>query len=168
MKVNLTARDSTVTTSNKTFNVGYTDKNFFDQLNKEVMAHPKEAKKLKKILFTTHTMLLLILVKNNVALAAPNNPVPQDLTDSLMIVIAVIAAMGVATAIISLMIAGMWKMLFGKAKADEWTVSVLKGLAQVIAAPILVAFIVGLFTLLFSNVAAFQPILSPITTFFHQ
>jgi hypothetical protein len=137
-------------------------------LNKEVIANPKQARKLLKMLSVLHTMLLLPLVTSGTAMAAPANPVPQELTDSLMVLVAVIAALGVVTAMITLMTSGIWKMFFGRNKATEWGTEILKGLSVVLGAPILVALIVGVFTLLFSNVPVFQPLISPITVFFHR
>ncbi|GAB6989441.1 hypothetical protein [Paenibacillus pini] len=176
MKVTLTTKDSTVETFNKIIDMNLSlwsnnNSDFFDKLNKEVISHPKQAKRLKKALFSIHTTLLLTLATSTVSHAnpaTPANPVPRELADSLLIVMGVIAALGVATAIITLMISGMWKMLFGKSRSDEWTIQIIKGLAQVVAAPIVVALIVAVFTLLFSNVSAFQPIQNPITTFFHH
>ncbi|GFN32575.1 hypothetical protein PCURB6_28350 [Paenibacillus curdlanolyticus] len=168
MRVILTAKDSTVSTLNKTLYIERLDSDFFNQLNKEVIALPKTARKLLKILTVTNSMLILPLVTSGTALASPENPVPQELKDSLLIIMSVIATLGVATAIITLMIAGGWKMLFGKNRADQWTTDILRGLTQVIAAPVLVAIVVGVFTLLFSNVPAFQPMINPITIFFRR
>lgn len=168
MKVTLTTKSSAVTISTKTFVLEQNNRNFLDQLRVEVIQNPKKARKLLKILSTTHTVFASMLIQTDLVRAAPTNLVPPDITNSILIAIAVIAALGVGIAILSLMIAGMWKMLFGKSRADDWTVNILKGLGQLLGAPILVALIVGIFTLLFSKVPAFQPIVSPITTFFHQ
>lgn len=163
MRINLNPKNSTVAISNKTFVVGKKEskENFIQVLESEVRKSPTQARKLLREVSKTRTMLGSIL------LLSP--AIPPELTSSFLIAIAILAALGVGIAIVSLMLAGLWKMSgFGKARSDEWTKDIYKGLLQVLTAPIIVALVVAVCVLLFHNLPAFSPISDPIQTFFHH
>ncbi|TVY09947.1 hypothetical protein FPZ49_11285 [Paenibacillus cremeus] len=159
--------------SSKSFVVGENavtseTENFFEALKEEVMQNPKQAKSLLKNLCTTGTTLASMLMQTNLAMAAPTSPVPTDITDGLKATIITIIVIGVGLSIILLSLSSILKMSPIKNKADEWSVNILKGLAQLLMAPIIVGLIVGLYFLLFGNVAIFQPIEDPIRVFFQH
>jgi hypothetical protein len=68
------------------------------------------------------------------------------------------------------MLAGIWKMFpfFGGKQADAWTQDILKGIAIVLASPVIIGIIVLLFSYLFGNFPMFQPVKEAIKIFLHN
>lgn len=156
------------TIKSKTFTIdslGEMKTNFLNKLELEVIQQPRQAKKLKKLLMTTHSMCVSMFLLAQPTFAATTELDP-DVQKSILILEITCAILAVALAVVGLMAAGVWKMFFGGKQADEWTTNIYKGLGQVIIAPIAVALIVGLATLLFSNLPAFQPIGKALSTWF--
>lgn len=161
MRINLNPKNSTVEISNKSFVIdkGAPKKTFLQTLESEVKQSPLRARQLLKELSKTRTMLGSILLVSPTVM-------PPELKSSILIAIIILAALGVGIAIISIMLAGLWKMTgFGKSRADAWTVDILKGFLQVILAAPIVALIVAICILLFHNIPAFSPISDGIDVF---
>lgn len=155
-------------------NQGINTENFLNQLNVEVRKNPKRAKRLIQLTSSTLTTYLSALVQSKPILAAASfvkptttSQIDPDLLQIALLLIGAIAILSVLLALICLMLSGAWRMVFGGSAAWEWTVNILKGLGIVLAAPIVVFLMCGVFTLIFGNNPLFKLILEPINTVFH-
>jgi hypothetical protein len=146
--------------------------NFLMQLESEVKANPRRAKKLKTLLSATATMCVSMLIVAQPTMAAsivPSQPnIDPDLINTLIILMLTCAGLGVLASVVGLMMAGIWRMFFGGKQADEWRQNIYRGLGQVLLAPVTVALIVGLALLLFSSLPAFRPLVRPIQAWFQM
>lgn len=164
----LCPRESSIAIKSKSIQVeslGDMNRNFLVQLEGEVKTHPRQAKRFRKLLLTTQATCVSMFLLAQPTFAATTDLDP-DVAKTLLLLEITCAALGAAAAVIGLMIAGVWKMFFGGKQADEWTTNIFKGLGQVIIAPIAVALIVGLATLLFGGLPGFQPIKNPLAAWF--
>lgn len=182
MILTLTPREATVNINKKTITIGTSNETFIKTLESEAMKLrniAQEKPHLQTYIKDIFKEINQIWMKESKSshlkhhsfaltslLATPI--IPPELIEIILTIIAVLAAIGVGGAMIGGMLAGIWKMAFGKQKADEWTTNIIKGLVQVLGTPVIVALIVSIFVLLFSHLPAFKPILEPIGVFFHQ
>lgn len=123
-------------------------------LEKEVETlNKKEKKKLKEVLQTAYLTCVSTLVLAHPTFAATQSQeinLPQEMKEIMnqLILICIIVGSGLATLL--LVIAGIGKM-FRYSNAKQWSIDILKGLAQVLVAPVLVMTIVYLSFLLFGS-----------------
>ncbi len=142
--------------------------NFLIQLAKEVKTNTRQAKRLRKLIIGTLSVSISLLVLSQPTFASPVDSVDPDLMNTLLTLMVACVGLSMGAAVIALMLAGTWRMFFGGKQSGEWTINIVKGIAQVLAAPVVVALIAGLFTLLFSGLPAFQPITAPIIAWFQR
>lgn len=183
MILNMNPRDCTVKIERKTYKIGNEQQPFMEALESEAMKLKKliqDQPYLKKYLNNTFQELKNIWSKEAkktnqihrsfvlISALGATPTVPKELVDVILILIAVLAVIGAGGAMICGMIAGIWKMVNGKEKADRWTQDIIKGLTQVFAAPIVVLLVVTVFALLFGHLAVFKPVLEPVKVFFQN
>lgn len=77
---------------------------------------------------------------------------PPEITELLIQLIVACGVIGVAFAIICLMIAGGYRMVGQTDKARLWSVDIIKGLGQVLLAPVIIFLLVTITGLIFKNV----------------
>jgi hypothetical protein len=175
MIVNLIPRHPSTNINRRSYSIAAQEteiitSNFLQSLDKEVRHNPFQAKKLRKTLTITHTMLVstLVLAQPTYAAAMAPTNIDPDIVNTLVLLMLTCAGLGVLAAVVGLMAAGVWKMFFGGNQADQWRQNIYRGLGQVILAPVTVALIVGLALLLFSHIPAFQPLVKPIQAWFQM
>lgn len=165
MKVILHPRHSTVTVKSQIVEMGKEEINFLMKLESEVKANPKKSKKLRKQIIATHAMCVSLFALIT-PVSAASGGVDPDLLQTLVIIMGTCVVLAAAAAVIALMAAGVWKMFFGEKDASDWTTNIIKGIIQVFSAPVIVALIAGIFTLMFSHLPAFIPILTPLRAWY--
>jgi hypothetical protein len=110
------------------------------KLAEEVKVNPQKAIRLKKRLSVTLTVFTSFLALTNPVFA--KGSVPAEIDAALIKIQLICLGLASAVAILCLMLAGMFKMLGLKSKADSWTWDIIKGLVQVLVAPVAVGIIV--------------------------
>lgn len=168
MILKLQAKSPSVNVNFKIYEVQTSNKNFLNELAKEVKSNPRQAKRLYKLLVTTHLAFVSVLAQPLIAMAAPINSgnVDPDIVEILIKLEATCVVLAVGAAIVALMLAGMWRMFFGGSQATEWTQNIIKGFGQVITAPMIIALIIGLMTLMFTGMPAFRVIKDALEVWF--
>lgn len=143
---------------------------FLHSLESEVKANPQQAKKLTKLMSGMSSMLIATLF-TTIAPQVSGLQIDPELRQMFFIAMAAVAALAIVIAAITGMLAGVWKMFpFIKSKlgnADDWTISILKGLSQVLATPIIIGAIVVLFSLLFGKLTFFTPVTEAVNYLLH-
>lgn len=167
MKLNMNPKFASVNIASKTIYLGEErNENFLQELEQEVIKSPAIAKRLIRDMKKTQVLSLSLIT-----ILTPSPAIPPEIVQFLLVAMGIIAALGIAIAIIASMLSGIWKMVckaLGKKNSDDWTLDIYKGLAQVLLSPLVIALIVAIFTILFRNVPAFQPIKPAIEAFFHK
>ncbi len=119
-----------------------TDVDFFIiNLQREVRNNPREAIRLKKSLTQTLTVFTSFLALTHPAIAATKG-LPPEIDAAMLKIQLICLGISAGLAVICLMLAGMFKMLGLSTKAETWTWDIIKGLVQVLVAPVVVGIIV--------------------------
>lgn len=142
---------------------------FIQQLESEVRSNPKQARKLVKLMSSTGTMLIAILF-TTLAPAPKAIVIDPEIKQMFTIALIIVAAIGIISAMLAAMLAGIWKMFpfFGGKQADQWQQDILKGICIVLASPVIIGAIVLIFGYLFGNFPLFQPIKQAIDIFLQK
>ncbi|MFS1518525.1 hypothetical protein V1503_18990 [Bacillus sp. SCS-151] len=124
-------------------------------IQKEVVKLNKRKKKIyKQICQTTIATSGFLFMLVRPVLAATGNPttiMPSDIAKVGMYLIGICTAASVVLAILLTQLAGGYRMLRKGKEATEWTTDILKGLTQVLLAPVLIITITLVMILLFGN-----------------
>lgn len=142
---------------------------FTRQLESEVKKSPKQAKKLIKLMSSTGTMFAAILFTAP-TVAKNGIDIDPEIKHMFTMALIIVAAIGIIASMIAAMLAGIWKMFpfFGGKQADQWNLDIVKGITQVLAAPIIIGAIILLFGYLFGNFPLFQPIKTAVGIFLQK
>lgn len=140
---------------------------FLQHLESEVRQNPTKAKKLQKLIKSTNMVCAGLLVVGVKPATTASTQIDPEVISTGLLIMGIVACLAVLAAIIGGMLAGIWKMFFGGRQADAWTTEILKGFSQVMLAPLVIALIIGIFTLLFGNLPAFAP-LKGASIWFHR
>ena len=162
IKVRISGKDSTTSQSNKIeFYVHSTiDKEkvtfFLQNIEKEVINLPiSKQKKWKKSLLTAYqTCLSLILTVKPAAAAShqlDTKLIPTDLLDIILQLEILAVILGVALANITFVGAGIYRILRKEKVSREWSVDIIKGLVQILIAPVFITTIIYIISFLFGN-----------------
>lgn len=141
---------------------------FIEELVKEVKMQPKATQ--KKFIKTAQKTLLMFLPLSISMKAHAQTPVgfpilekssqsqliPTEISELLMEIIFSAGALAVALAILCLIIAGVYRMIGQREKAQRWSIDVIHGLGQVLLAPIAILILVTLASLVFRNVPGLE------------
>ena len=130
-------------------------------LEKEVnMLSPQEKLTVKNVLRTMQVTLVSSLGVATPTMAAEMDGfLPKaEILEIVGYITGITALIGVGTAIVMLQAAGVYRMFRKKKEATEWSNDILKGLAQVTVAPILVGTIVLLAHFLFGSSEWYIPL----------
>ncbi|KAA9014887.1 hypothetical protein F4V44_23075 [Niallia endozanthoxylica] len=131
---------------------------FLQSYLKEVkLAKPKQKKKYKTLLLKTLSVSLSVLVYATPAFAQTEQPTILPEVDSLLKTIQLIClGLVAAVATICLMLAGGLRIVGMGEKAKAWSKEIIKGLIQVISAPVLIWLIITVAKGLFSPLPGYQ------------
>ena len=162
IKVRISGRDSTTSPNNHMeFYVHSTSVKekvtfFLQNIEKEVINLPKtKQKKLKKTLFAAYqTCLSLILFVKPAAATShtlDTKLIPTDLLDTILQLEILAVVLGVALANITFVGAGIYRILRKEKISREWSVDIIKGLVQILIAPVFITTIIYIISLLFGN-----------------
>lgn len=128
---------------------------FILQLQKEVKRNPQQALKIKKSLSQTLTVFVSFLTLTHPALAT--NGLPAEIDAALLKIQLICLGISAGLAVICLMLAGMFKMFGLSSKAQTWTWDIIKGLIQVLVAPVAVGIIVSTGRILLKPFSSYVP-----------
>ena len=144
-----------------------TASDFIEKFVKEVNGKPKQVReRFYKILTATYLIALpsLIPMNANAQTQAVNLGVPMiDKANSLEILppeivtillqlVVAAGVIGVVFAILCLMVAGGYRMIGQSDKARNWSTDIIKGLGQVLLAPVIILLLVTLVSMMFKKV----------------
>jgi hypothetical protein len=137
---------------------------FLQTLAKEVKSQPLVVrKKFIKLLQRTQLLIAPLLIAPK-AHAEENinfpllekayglDILPDEIVTILIQLIIGCGILGVAFAILCLMIAGGYRMIGQSDKAQMWSVDIIKGLGQVLLAPVIILLLVTVTALVFRNI----------------
>lgn len=88
--------------------------------------------------------------------SSQSNIIPSEIEEILMQLILAAGGLAVALAMLCLIVAGVYRMLGQTQKAQKWSVDIIKGLGQVLLAPIVILILVSLASLVFKNVPGLE------------
>lgn len=112
----------------------------------------RDKKRLLKVYKTTFLTCVSLLVLTTPTFAATEGvSVPKDLMDTVITIQLIAVLIGVGLAKIFLIMAGITRMLRKEKISKEWTVDIIKGLAQVLTAPVIVMLLTFVVNLLFGQ-----------------
>lgn len=141
---------------------------FIEEVVKEVSRQPSYIQ--KRFIKTALKTLLLSLPLLATTKAHAQTPVgfpilekssqssiiPTEISGILMEIIFAAGALSVALAMLCLIVAGVYRMIGQTEKAQKWSVDIIKGLGQVLLAPIVILVLVTLASLVFKNVPGLE------------
>lgn len=137
---------------------------FIDAIAKEVEKKPKSVqKRFFKILRNSYLLVIPLLTTQKAhAAGATNIPLfdkaysldilPQEIVTILIQLIVAAGILGVAFAMLCLMVAGGYRMIGQTDKARNWSSDIIRGLGQILLAPVIILILVTLTSLIFRNV----------------
>ena len=136
---------------------------FMEALTKEVKNQPKHIqKRFYKILRNSYLVALPLLITPQAHAQKIGFPqldkaqgldiLPPEVMDILIQLIIAAGILGVAFAILCLMVAGGYRMIGQSAKAQNWSTDIIRGLGQVLLAPVIILILVTITSLVFKNV----------------
>lgn len=133
-----------------------TESDFFIlNLQREVRNNPVQAIKMKKSLSQSLTVFTSFLALTHPALAT--NGLPAEIDAALLKIQLICLGISAGLAVICLMLAGMFKMFGLSSKAQTWTWEIIKGLIQVLIAPVVVGIIVSTGRVLLKPFSGYVP-----------
>lgn len=136
---------------------------FMEVLAKEVKNQPKHIqKRFYKILRNSYLVALPLLITPQAHAQKIGFPkldeaegleiLPPEILNILIELIIAAGILGVAFAILCLMIAGGYRMIGQKMKAQSWSTDIITGLGQILLAPVIILILVTVTSLVFRNV----------------
>jgi uncharacterized membrane protein YdfJ with MMPL/SSD domain len=136
---------------------------FMEVLAKEVKNQPRHVqRRFYKILRNSYLVILPLLITPHAHAQKIGFPqldkahgleiLPPEIMDILIEIIIAAGVLGVAFAILCLMIAGGYRMIGQSMKAQNWSTDIIKGLGQVLLAPVIILILVTITSLVFRNV----------------
>jgi len=128
---------------------------FILNLQREVKNNPQQALKLKKSLSQALTVFTSILALTHPALAT--NGLPTEIDAALLKIQLICLGLSAGLAVICLMLAGIFKIFGLTSKAHTWTWDIVKGLIQVLVAPVVVGIIVSTGRILLKPFSGYIP-----------
>jgi hypothetical protein len=118
------------------------------RMEKEVINQDKKSlKKMKQIFQKTLTTSVLFLSLASPAMAAEPSIIgisPDEIMDLFQEIVFLVIVLGVGLANITMVLAGIYRIVFKKETAKEatkWSIAIMKGFAQVLTAPIILSLI---------------------------
>lgn len=129
---------------------------FLQNFEKEVINLPKtKQKKWKKTLFVAYQTCLSLIIFVKPAAATSHTLdtklIPTDLLDIILQLEIIAVVLGVALANITFVGAGIYRILRKEKISREWSVDIIKGLVQILIAPVFITTIIYIISFLFET-----------------
>jgi hypothetical protein len=144
--------------------LGEHPENFIQTIEREVNQNPNQFK--RKIEKWKVEVLKLQTTCASLLVLAPQSVIPDEVWKTILTVMIVVFLVGIAIGTICLMLAGIWKTL--RQDSSAWTRDILKGIGQVVLAPVIVALIVIICAYLFGNLPVYKPFKEAIDVYLHN
>jgi len=147
---------------NKTIDNEVNDKlvkvNFFlEETKKEVLKAPKiEQKKYAKVLYQTYVTTIALLTTTTQTFAASTYHLPPEVNQGIVTIQLICLALAGGLAIICWMLSGFLKMLGLQEKMKQWDQNIIKGLVQVLSAPIVILTITTILKLILHMIPGYR------------
>jgi len=115
---------------------------FLEETKKEVLKAPKkQQKKYVKVLYQTYVTTLALLATTTQTFAATSYHLPAEVNQGIMTIQLICLALAGGCATICFMMSGILKMLGLQEKMKGWDQNIIKGLVQVMTAPLVILII---------------------------
>lgn len=130
---------------------------FIENLQREVIRNPQQAKQLKRQITQTLTVLTSFLALTTPAMASTSNALPPEIDAAILKIQLICLALSISLATLCGIIAGSMRILGMSGKAQTWTTDITKGLIQVLVTPVAVGIIVTAGRLILKPFAGYIP-----------
>ncbi|MDQ6600850.1 hypothetical protein [Bacillus salipaludis] len=176
INVKISAKDSTTSRNNAIEFIVDTKRKeekirfFLVEMRKEVVSLPKKEQKVwkKKLLIAYQTCVSMLVLVKPAAAATPalsTNLIPTDLLQVILQLEFLAVILGVGLAQLCFVGAGIYRILRKEKISKEWSVDIIKGLVQILIAPIVIMTITYIIYFLFGNSEWF---INPLEIYSHQ